>query len=1137
MQARTCSHLSSNSILRFVVFLALASLLAYGQVTTGTILGSITDASGAPIAGANVTITEINKNTNTRTKTDEAGAFHAPFLVPGSYTISVEKEGFKKGVQQGFLLEVDQKGRADFQLALGNVTETVEVTAAAPLVRSDSAELGEVIGTRAVRELPLNGRNFAQLVYLNPGVTPGQAGENLSGASTFNPRGPSNFNALGSRANTNAWLVDGIDNNEFTFNTVVVAPSVESVREFKTLTGVFSAEFGRGAGVVSISTQSGSNNLHGNVFEFHRNHVLDARNVFAPANQRKPVFRQNQFGVAVGGPLIIPKIYNGKNKTFFFFDYAGLRTARGIATVNTVPTPEMRNGNFSQLIAAGGPNLTIFDPLSTRAVPGSNTPARDPYPGNIMPGSAINPVGRNVLSIYPTPNATGRLNGLFDNFTSVPNRQVRDNVYTGRFDHVVSTKDNVFFRYTYNDYNLKAPQGQSNCCLPTPADAASRFTLGPFVAGLQDTILTTQGSAFNWTRVLKPNLLHEFRAGFARTNPITTQQDIGINAATSLGIRNINLNRQSSGIPTINIADITGLSGGPAFLPVNPLQTHYQIDSAWNWTVGKHTLKFGWHIVRRDAQPFVNEAVRGNITFGRAFTANPASPSTSGFGPASLLTGYFNNGNRSGLFEPFYLRIWENSFYFQDDIKLSRRLTLNIGVRHEAFLPETEKYNRLTNFDPRANSLIYAGENGVSTRANKQTNWKNFGPRIGLAYDLTGNGKTIARAGYSLVYFPDPVTANGQIGLNVPIFFTQSLAFPDFPIGMTGVATLDNPFPLPQAVRPRTTTELNALNPAPRINGQSFANRTPYMQTWTANLQRQLRPSLLVEIDYAGSTGMNLAQAYNPNEVQPGPGALAPRRLIQPLNNVNNMFFVDWRSRSSFHSMQLKSTKRYENGLQFLAAYTWGKSLDFTGSVGSGGGASGGPQTVTCLDCNRGPSGFDVRHRAVFSYVYDLPFGKGKKMDSGNTIANRLIGGWQMSGITTLTTGRPFTPGLAAGVNNGAPSWPNRLACSGKLDNPVPDRWFDPSCFAAPAPFNYCNVGRGILYSPGNVNFDTSFVKNNRFGPSERFNAQFRFEAYNLFNTPYFGFPNSSIGSPTAGRITSTVGDNRSLQLALKLEF
>ncbi|MCC6586408.1 MAG: TonB-dependent receptor [Bryobacterales bacterium] len=1121
---------------RGVLCLATLCVLSHAlsaQVTTGTILGIVSDASGAAVAGASVTITEVNKNTTTRTQSDQDGVYNAPFLVPGIYNVTVEKEGFKKAVAQSVQLEVDQKARTDIQLAVGNVAETIEVTAAAPLVRSESAELGEVIGTRAVRELPLNGRNFAQLVYLNPGVTPGQAGENLSGASTFNPRGPSNFNALGSRANTNAWLVDGIDNNEFTFNTVIVAPTVESVREFKTLTGVFSSEFGRGAGVVSISTQSGSNDFHGNAFEFHRNHELDARNVFAPPNQRKPVFRQNQFGFAIGGPVIIPKIYNGKNRTFFFFDYAGLKTARGIATVNTVPTAQTRIGDFSQVLRDA--NLTIYDPLTTRNVDGRVV--RDPYPNNIMPAGSINSVGRNVAGIYPLPNAPGRNNGLFDNYLSVPNRTVSDNVYTGRLDQTISTKDSLFFRYTYNDYQLTAPQGQANCCLPTPADAAQRFTLGPYVAGLQDTTLTTQGSAFNWTHVFKPNLLHEFRAGFARTNPITTQQDIGINAATSLGIRNINLNRQSSGIPTINITDITGLSGGPAFLPVNPLQTHYQLDSAWNWTVGRHTLKFGWHIVQRKAMPFVNEAVRGNMNFTRAFTSNPQSPATSGYGLATLLTGYMNSGARSGVFEPFYLNIWENSLYFQDDIKINRRLTLNLGVRHEVFRPETEKRNRLPNFDPIGVRMVYAGEDGISAAAGKRTNWKNFGPRVGLAYDITGNGKTIFRSGYSLVYFPDPVTANGQIGLNVPLFFTQSLAFADFPLTMAGVATIDNPFPLPQAVKPRTAVEINSLNPAPRLNGHSFENRTPYMQTWTANLQRQITNSLMIEADYAGSTGMNLAFSYNPNEVQPGPGALEPRRLLQPISRIPTVFYVDWRGRSSFHSMQLKATKRYENGLQFLAAYTWGKSLDYTGSVGSGGGASGGPQTVTCLDCNRGPSGFDVRHRAVFSYVWDLPFGKGRKYLNGNAVGNRVLGGWQLSGITTLTTGRPYTLGLAAGVNNGAPSWPNRLSCSGKLDNPTPDRWFDPGCFAAPPAFTYGNAGRGILYSPGNVNFDTSFVKNNRFGSDGRLNAQFRFEAYNLFNTPYFGFPNSSIGSPTAGRITSTVGENRSLQLALKLEF
>ncbi|MBC8166879.1 MAG: hypothetical protein H7Y20_13550 [Bryobacteraceae bacterium] len=307
------------------------------------------------------------------------------------------------------------------------------------------------------------------------------------------------------------------------------------------------------------------------------------------------------------------------------------------------------------------------------------------------------------------------------------------------------------------------------------------------------------------------------------------------------------------------------------------------------------------------------------------------------------------------------------------------------------------------------------------------------------------------------------------------------------------------------------------------------------MQTWTANIQQQLTGSLLFEVAYAGSIGMHLAQSYNPNEVLPGPGTLEPRRLLQPLRNLPSINFIEWRNRSSYHSLQLKGVKRYSNGLQFLAAYTWGKSLDFAGSVASGGGQTGGPQTVRCLDCQRGPSGFDVRHRAVFSYVYDLPFGPGqKRLTSG--FASKLVGGWQVSGITTLTTGRPFNVNLQNGVNNGAPSWANRI-CNGKLDNPTPSRWFDSSCFVAPPQFTYGNVGRGILYSPGNINWDVSLVKNTRFGADARYNAQLRFEAYNLANTPYFGFPNANIGSGTVGQITSTVGDNRSLQVAAKFEF
>jgi hypothetical protein len=1160
------------------LLLVLCSLTpcALAQVTTGSILGNIRDRAGAPVAGAVVTITDTGKNTSTAYTTDDEGAYTAPFLIPGTYNVAVEAKGFKKSVTNNVVVQIDQKARIDFTLEVGALTEVTEIIASATLVKTESSELGEVIEQRAVKELPLNGRNFAQLVYLVPGVTPGQSNENLSGASTFNPRASSNFNALGHHANSNGWLVDGIDNNEYTFNTVIVQPTVESVREFKALTGTFSAEFGRGAGVVAVSTKSGVNEFHGGLFEFLRNDKLDAfqHQFVNPRPTRKPPFRRNQFGGYFSGPVWIPKLYHGRDRTFFFFDYAGLREVRGQTFVNSVPTAKTRTGDFSELLGAtlctdssgaagtcGGSfttplNVTdtagntiqarvgmIFDPLTTRANPGFNSaqPAsaanpqilRSAFAGNLIPANRINQVGLNVASIYPLPLGAGTVN----NYTSVVNRAAGSDAFTVRLDHTFSDRDKFFARYSFEDFTLDAPQGQANCCLPTPAFAASKFELGPFVAGIQNTTLRTQGLALNHTHTFSPALLLELRAGFARTNPKTVQSDFGKNAATSLGIQGINISEFTTGIPNINITDLTGLSGGPAFLPVNPRQTHYQFDSNLFYTRGKQTLKFGYHMVIRKPSPFTQSNTRGQLNIGNDYVRLPfsagAAVNGTGTGLATLLLGYVNGGSRGFLNENYYLTNKEFAGFIQDDIKVTNRLTVNLGLRYEVYTPDVENRNLIVNFDPDKLRLIYAGEEGYSRSAGKETNYKNFGPRLGFAYDIFGDARTVLRGGYGISYFPEPYAAGNLLGQNIPLSVSQTFANEVTPANFSTVTLISRPFPTPVQFKPTTTAALNAVTPSPTIIGHEFSNLTPYAQSYSLNVERALTRNIVLEVGYAGSRGIHIPVFYNINEVLPGSGTQASRRLIQPLSNIPTINIAQYRNSSSYNSLQTKVVKRFSGGSNFLFSYTFSKSLDYGGSPASGGGAVGGPQTYTNVKAGRGPSGYDAKHRGVFSAVYESPFGKGKRWLSDGPLSY-ILGGWQTTGIVTATTGRPFTVFLQNGVNNGAPSWPNRIA-DGRLDNPSTDRWFDITAFVAPAANTYGNSSRGVLNAPGNFNVDGSLAKS--FGLTEKLRFQFRFEAYNLFNTPYFGFPNALIGSPTAGQIRSTLADNRSLQAALKLEF
>ena len=473
---------------------------------------------------------------------------------------------------------------------------------------------------------------------------------------------------------------------------------------------------------------------------------------------------------------------------------------------------------------------------------------------------------------------------------------------------------------------------------------------------------------------------------------------------------------------------------------MNPKQFHWQIEDALVWLKGRHQLKFGYRLVDRYPSPFTHTDTRGTITFNRNYTNNPVT-NTGGSGIAGLLTGYINSAARGFLLEPYTLRTQEHGLFIQDDFKVSSRFTINAGLRYEIFGAETEEDNKIVNFDPVGLRLIYAGEDGASASVNKKTQYGNWAPRLGLTYDLLGDASTILRTGFAITYFPEQPSASNMIGQQVPYTISQNVSSETNPTNFAAVRTIDNPFPPIVQVKPRTTAELQATNP--RVLGHSFENETPYAEQWHLGIERRLFGAMAAELTYAGSAGKHLVYCYNPNEIQPGIGSQPSRRLLQPLNNVTSILQCDPRNSSTYHSGQLKVTQRFSGGLQFLVSYTYGKALDYGGSAASGGGAVGNPQTVTNLKAGRGPSGFDVRHRGVVSGVWELPWGPGRRWLENGGVAGAIAGGWQISGIASLTTGRPFTVFMQTGVNNGAPSWPNRIG-SGELDNPTVDRWYNP---------------------------------------------------------------------------------------------
>jgi hypothetical protein len=1106
-----------NSRITFVASIFLSALLSLtllpapvvsAQAVSGTILGSVTDPSGAALAGVRITLTQTATGFTRTVTSDESGEYSAPSLPPGSYTITVEQAGFKKLSLSNLQLSVDQKARVDLKLEVGATTESVTIEGSAPLIQTESSDVSGLVSETQIKNLPLNGRNFVQLTRIIPGVLRGIPGANIDGAGSLAWRASASFSANGQRTRDNNFMLDGVDNNETWLNSVVIFPSVDALEEFKVQTSTYSAEFGRSSGgVVNIQIKSGTNQFHGSGFEFLRNDKLDANDFFNNKNNRaRPPFKQNQFGGAFGGPVF-------RDRTFFFMDYQGGRIRDSKTYLSSVPTLKMRNGDFSEL------NRVIYDPTT-----------RQPFTGNAIPANRIDPAAKNIIDqLYPLPNVAGQTTAtgqIINNFLFNPVLKRQDDQFDVKINHNLSEKNTFFGRYSFERTERFLP-----ATLPH-GDAGATFGAG---TGL----IRGQSFAFNDTHTFNPQWLNEFRFGVSRIAFKVTSIDAGTNLAEKVGIPGVNIVDTATAMSQITFTpgDIRNLganSNQPLFTFLDTIQLFDNVTH----TRGSHTLKMGFNYTRRRRNVLNVDNIVGNFNFQAPITSNCGGSTTActinpntGFSFATFVLGYPTAINRQLMQGIFGERRPEYGAYVQDDWRVSSRLTLNLGLRYDLFVPYVEVYDRQSNFDTSTGKFVVASDNAVINgqeygRYLQVIPKTDFAPRLGFAYDVSGNGSTVVRGGYG-IFWNNPLTGTSSSkAINPPFLLSQSITTTLLP-----GRRLSEGLPAPPALD---------VNRAPAGATRSIFDpdfRDGYAQQWNLNVQRQFGRDYALDVSYVGSKGTHLVVKRDINVAPPTVGVTnqdVNRPFIKLAPAVRSLSRVESSGDSNHHALLARFSKRFSQGFQVVNSYTFGKTIDIVSDT------EGTVQNPYNFRRDRAVSDFDVKHTFTSSWTYELPFGKGRAVGSGvNDVANKFIGGWQLSGIFLKRSGLPFTVNQQQGVlSTGTGNRPNRVG-SGKLDNPTIDRWFDLSAFT-PTTDNtgtYGNSGRNILRQPGQTNVDLSLVKETRF--REKLNTQFKVEFFNAFNHPQFAGPGNTIGTASAGVISSLLFNTpaRQIQLALKLSF
>ncbi|HZT29311.1 MAG TPA: TonB-dependent receptor [Bryobacteraceae bacterium] len=1110
--------------LGYLVVSLLSLNIVRAQLATGEITGTVADATGAVVGGATVTVTDPATNTQRTVITNSAGVYDVPALLPGTYNLKAEMKGFATQVRNDIELQVAQVARIDFSLRVGDVTEIVEVTGGAPVLQTETTDIGTVVEHRRIEDLPLNGRNYLQLASLIPGATtngpPSAQGQGRMGGS----RNDFTLNVAGQRVSYNHYMLDGVENTDPNFNTYLLLPSLDALQEFKVESGQFPAEYGRGISQVNVTTKSGTNQIHGSAFEFLRNADLDAKNYFDAKNKPIPPFKRNQFGATLGGPVVIPKVLHGQNKLFFFFDYEGLRERKALTQTATVPSAPWRTGDFS---AAG---TTIYDP-GTRVVNNAGALVSvQPFPGNVIPGNRIAATSATILQRFePLPNLNP--NVVANNFLNTEGRPTDSNQENSRFDYVQSASSTWMFRYGHTGELRSLPTN-----IPNMANNID-------VQGHQGMLRNT--------RVIGANKVNEFSFAISRLESGNVAARAGSeNVVAELGIPGVSRDFPLYwGVPNISISGLSG-PGEASDTPFINWDTMIQANDNFSWTRGKHTLKMGGEVWRIRYNQLGGVVPRGRFTFNGQFTNDPLISNNANQvnAMADYLLGYMS-GSEGQVGAPIAnFRTNYYGLYFQDNWKISPRLTMNVGLRWEDQPPFYDKNDAIVNIDfrwdnsifptyvragtgnplegnpafPLPSSIPYVRDGRFGRRAYRTDN-RNWAPRLGLAYQASS--KTVIRMGFGMYYVRDIGNAVFDVVRNAPFTIRRAES------ANTIIPNLNWQQPFTQLGIPSF------------ILVNQFEEPTPYVAQWSFGVQRQLTNDMSLEVDYLGSAGDHLQRLQSYNTAPPGPGNINARRPFPIFNG--NFQVMNAPGHSSYNGLQARLQQRFSHGFTLLSSFSYSKSIDNTSGIrtSSGVGEALTPSNNYNLKGERGLSGFDFRRRLTSSLLYELPVGKGKRLlGNAGGAANALVGGWQVGTIFTLQDGFPLTAFCGAGSvqNNDSSCYPDNVGINPNLPRGQqdPSHFFNLGAFVNRLPgagFRYGNSGRNTIIGPGIIDWDFSTMK--KFYVTERTNLEFRAEFFNIPNHPIFANPGLSVGLASYGVIGGTVVDSRQVQFALRLEF